>query len=432
MSKGFNRVTAEDFRRKVHEGNPNITYVPSKIVYTIKPPDQGSSMLFKRKARIVACGNYCKDEGEELYASGASGETLRCILAEAAHRSWTAGSIDVKGAFMLTLMPDETITVVNPPTILSSMGLVSKGEKWVLTRAMYGLRQSPRLWSAFRDDHLRKMRGVWEDKELKFVQGEVEPNLWAIKAGDSVCGALLVYVDDLLICGSSSLIEYVAKMIAGTWETTNLEVASRAVPVRFLGCEIYNLHPGFSIDQAPYIRELLRAHEVPTTQMNIVPCPRDWLGLEDCEDVAMSEEDLRQAQRLTGELLWITQRSRPDLAYHVSIMASLTTKDAKRVVKIGQRMLGFLQRTIGVRLELCPGGEGLSAYSDASFAPSGSRSHTGSLILLYNCPVAWRSGRQAFTTLSSAESELVALQETFILAQAVQAVMTWTTWLQFP
>ena len=194
--------------------------------------------------------------------------------------------------------------------------------------------------------------------------------------------------------------------------------------MRFLGCEIYSLHPGFSIDQAPYIRELLRAHEVPNTQMNIVPCPREWLGLEDCEDVAMSEEDLREAQRLTGELLWITQRSRPDLAYHVSIMASLTTKDAKRVVKIGQRMLGFLQRTIGMRLELRPGGEGLSAYSDASFAPSGSRSHAGSLILLYNCPVAWRSGRQAFTTLSSAKSELVALQETFILAQAVQAVMT--------
>ena len=214
VSKGFKRVTAEEFRRKGYEGNPNITYVPSKIVYTIKPPDQGSSMLFKRKARIVACGNYCKDEGEELYASGASGETLRCILAEAAHRSWTAGSIDVKGAFMLTPMPEETVTVVTPPTILSSMGLVSKGEKWVLTRAMYGLRQSPRLWSAFRDDHLRKMRGVWDDKELKFVQGEVEPNLWAIKADDSVCGALLVYVDDLLICGSSSLIEYVAKMIA--------------------------------------------------------------------------------------------------------------------------------------------------------------------------------------------------------------------------
>ena len=90
-----------------------------------------------------------------------------------------------------------------------------------------------------------------------------------------------------------------------------------------------------------------------------------------------------------------------------------------RVVKIGQRVLGCLQRTCrNSSLELRLSGEGLSAYTDASFAPS------GSLVLLHNCPVAWRSGRQAFTTVSSAESELVALQETYILAQAVQAVMT--------
>ena len=123
-----------------------MTNVPSKVVYTIKPPDQGTQAMFKRKARIVARGN-CKDEGLQLYASGASGETLRCILAEAAHRSWSAGSIDVKGAFMLKPMPESTGTVVNPPTIL-----VEKGEIWILTRAMYGLRQSPRLWSGFRDN----------------------------------------------------------------------------------------------------------------------------------------------------------------------------------------------------------------------------------------------------------------------------------------
>ena len=424
VSKGFRRVTCEDFRREGLEGNPKVTYVPSKVVYTIKPPDQGMKTNFKRKARIVACGNFSKDEGADLYASGASGETLRCILAEAAHRNWAAGSVDVKGAFMLTPMTDTTTTVVNPPAILVTMGLVDKGEKWILTHAMYGLRQSPRLWSGFRDGHIGQLRGSWNGDEIRFVQAKVEPNLWAIKAGDSICGALLVYVDDLLICGSSSLIEYVAKMIAGLWETTELEVASGSSPVRFLGCEIHDLSPGFSIDQLPYIKELLRSHGTPISQLNLVPCPREWLGGDDDQQVESTPEEVREAQRITGELLWITQRSRPDLAYHVSIMASWATRDPVRVVKIGQRVLGFLQRTAETRLELKPSGEGLSAYTDASFAPTGSRSHTGSLVMLHNCPVAWRSGRQAFTTLSSAESELVALQETYILAQAVQAVMT--------
>ena len=77
VSKGCRRVTWEELRREGLEGNPNVTYVPSKVVYTIKPPDQGMKTKFKRKARIVACGNYSKDYKAELYASGASGETLR-------------------------------------------------------------------------------------------------------------------------------------------------------------------------------------------------------------------------------------------------------------------------------------------------------------------------------------------------------------------
>ena len=268
FSKGFRRLSQHQFRTELLEGNPNVSYVPSNVVYTIKPPDQGMEVKFKRKARIVACGNFSKDDSGDLYANGASGETLRCILAEAAHRQWSAGLVDVKGAFMLTPMTDDVVTVVNPPTILVSMGLVERGEKWVLTHAMYGLRQSPGLWSSFRDAHLRRLVGSWEGEDLKFVQGEVEPNLWAIMAENSICGALLVYVDALLICGSSSLIEYVANMVSELWETTKLEVATVAIPVRFLGCEIHDLKPGFALDQLPYIKELLRAHGTPPAQLN--------------------------------------------------------------------------------------------------------------------------------------------------------------------
>ena len=92
------------------------------------------------------------------------------------------------------------------------------------------------------------MVGTLDGEDLKFIQGEVEPNLWTIMVGDSIRGALLVYVDDLLICGSSSLIEYVAKMVAGLWETADLEMATTSSPVRFLGREIHDLKPDFSID----------------------------------------------------------------------------------------------------------------------------------------------------------------------------------------
>ena len=56
---------------------PNLTIVPGKVVWTVKPPGslQGSKR-FKRKARNVACGNFEAPSEKELFASGASVESL--------------------------------------------------------------------------------------------------------------------------------------------------------------------------------------------------------------------------------------------------------------------------------------------------------------------------------------------------------------------
>ena len=47
------------------------------------------------------------------------------------------------------------------------------------------------------------------------------------------------------------------------------------------------------------------------------------------------EKDLKAAQSITGELAWLAQRCRPDLAYTVSVMSSMMSKDPSRAVQIG-------------------------------------------------------------------------------------------------
>ena len=290
-----------EFWKEGFEGNSRITYIPSKVVYTIKPPDQGMDTKLKRKARIVACGKYSKDDGWVYMQKGVSGEILRRILAEAAPRRWAAGLMDVQGAFMLTPMADVAVTAVKPPSVLISIGLVEKGERWILIHVMDVFHQFPRLWSGFRDDHLLGLKGTWEGKDLN-IQGEMEANLREIMAEDSICGAILAYADAFLVCGSSSLIAYVAKMVAGLRETTAVEMASTSIAVRFLGWEICDLEPGFSIDQLPYIKELLRAHGVSPAQFNVAPCPYEWLGGDDDQLVESAQDEIRQAQRIPEEV----------------------------------------------------------------------------------------------------------------------------------
>ena len=72
----------------------------------------------------------------------------------------------------------------------------------------------------------------------------------------------------------------------------------------------------FELSQRGYIDELLRSYNLEPHKRQC-PLPRDWVK-EFPEAEEYGPELLRKAQKITGELLWLTQRTRVDLAYGVS------------------------------------------------------------------------------------------------------------------
>ena len=99
------------------------------------------------------------------FASGAAAETLRCFVVISSKRRWCIGSLDVTSAFLLTPIPQGKgfpVFALTPPRsrLLVRLGLAEEGEIWILTHAVYGLRESPMLWSDFRDCQLRALRCV--------------------------------------------------------------------------------------------------------------------------------------------------------------------------------------------------------------------------------------------------------------------------------
>ena len=87
------------------------------------------------------------------------------------------------------------------------------------------------------------------------------------------------------------------------------------------------------LSQQAYAEELLRINAVKPTALGSIPCPRDlaWFDVL-LTDEPPTDEDVRTAQRLTGEILWLSQRTRPDLAYTACLLASLSTKAPQRVL----------------------------------------------------------------------------------------------------
>ncbi|CAE7563194.1 GIP [Symbiodinium sp. CCMP2592] len=437
VEKGFLRVDAKDIA--ILKRKYVVQELPSKLVYTVKPPnaandDTSEEFYCRRKARIVCCGNFAAEDQSELFAGGAAAESLRCSLVYALKRVWRAAIVDIAGAFMLTPLAHEeggVVYIIRPPAALIQLGLAKESERWMLTHGMYGLRQSPKLWASFRDTSMSDMSVEAEGKQWMMLKGRAEPNLWLVyEVGAALtkepAALVLVYVDDILLSGPLWLVTALAKMIGQKWKTSPLDLLTPDHDVRFLGCELSTNEDmdAIYVHQLPYIEEILRLHEVTSEEQSHIQAPREMVTFEAFEgEEAGTPDEVRQAQRLCGELLWLAQRSRPDVSFVVSAMGSLLTRAAPRCLRVGRRLLAYLQRTKNLALTLKPVGSEFVAFSDSSFAPSGSRSHTGIVLTWMNSPISWRACKQPFTCLSTAECELVAAIEALTMAKSIEVVL---------
>ena len=458
------RVDVDDLKKEV--GYDRMQVAPAKVVPTIKAPHG------VRKTRIVVCGNLVEDVGSAkqapdhghpdagphaLYAGGLDGAALRCALRLTGGRGWHAATTDVRTAFLLAPRreAEHSLLVVRPPAILREAGLASEKERWVIQKALYGLDSSPRNWADYRDAEFRALS--WEENQRSFWLAQTpEKNLWRIlskpmpgqKQGPLDAtdeddaraeGYVVVYVDDLLITGPREVVQGCMARIRSQWECSDPSWVNADDWTRFCGLELRWQDDRLLVGQPANARELGQRHgELP---LRSTPLPKIDGELEPEPDIKV--EDVRRAQGLVGELLWLSVRSRPDLSYAVSLMGRHVTKCPKRVSELGEHVLGYVRQTWNQALSYgpCsddwgePGAYGcddlgrgasfrdLQVYSDASHAPGGGRGHQGLVVMWAGAPVQWESRQQPFGTLSSTESELVGYVEGMTIGESVGAVI---------
>ena len=451
----------EDFRGRVE-------IVPGKAIFSRKAPDG------RRKCRIVVCGNFVSNDGTitnsaevqekkkkkdpDLYAGGADAIALRSALSIASRHRWQAASLDVKTAFLNADFnegarpkehEEERLVMMQPPRIMVKMGFCAEGELWVIDRAMYGLRESPRSWSSYRDTAMMTFEDSFfmrlevadeeqRTKKRKVVRCVTEENLWQIvevhdldTAHESqvLLGLVLVYVDDFLILGSKDSIRWFDKKLREKWEATALEWANPREALRFLGMDIYPNDDGtFHANQRSYIKELGKRYGM-ENEKQAVPI-KDVTEPE--EEEGRTLEQVREAQKIAGEIQCVATKTRLDIMFAVAKVGSATAKSPVWAKEIGLGILRYLvsTQTLGIEFKaweyLRQGATQLSreveVWTDASFAPAGGVSHGCSLFLWAGCPVAWSSTKQPFPALSTAEAELIALLEGVTMGECVSCI----------
>eukprot|EP00435_Cladocopium_sp_Y103_P072090 s178_g39.t1 len=254
---------------------------------------------------------------------------------------------------------------------------------------------------------------------------------------DPICvGHVLVYVDDIMALAKDDVRQSFFERLQQEWKCSDVETVDQTNWVRFCGFELKRYVDGVSltVGQKSYTAELLKRHETTTPKT----CPMLKPEHDEPPEENMTTEDIRAAQTITGELLRLAGRSRPDLAYVVGAMGRQVSKKPKWVQRTGEQVLGFLQSTQDTCLVYRPCSKDhgvlgtlqvprherlLEAFADISFAPNGDRSHQGIIVCAAGSPIQWEASRQAFHTMSTAEAELVGYCEAATMLKSVEALM---------
>ena len=395
--------------------------LPTMLVAVKKPP-------MKLKARVVACGNHAQEATGCTTAGGVDTVVVRTLVSLAAHKDLTILTSDIKTAFLQAprrLTPGR-ITILTPPAILREAQLLQlQGERWVVEKAMYGLTESPKDWGDYRNMRMSSMK--WSSQGFqRWLRRSPEPHLWEVCQQDvvteesqpSVICHVAVYVDDLMVTGKREDARDVMDQLAKTFQMTSPEEVSEAQEVTFCGYQIQKTKTGFALHQQKYVQEVLQKHGVQCSES--VPCLKISDGPEE-QDPA--REDIKQAQIVTGELGWLTSRTRPDIAFSVSIMARMIHKRPKWVKETGMQVLKYLHGSMGWGLNYTRIEDPtvLNVLVDASYAPphEGYRSVQGAIYMHGSNVLMWSSSRQGFITQSTAEAELLAYNES---AQGAESV----------
>ena len=160
---------------------------------------------------------------------------------------------------------------------------------------------------------------------------------------------------------------------------------------------------GIYLSQVTYIEKVLAIFGMEECKRVVTPA-LDPPGTESPK----LESDVPYKQAI-GSLLYISTRTRPDIAYAVGYVARQMHDPTEEDWIAVKRIFRYLQSTKNLRLKYSMQNSEILGYSDASYASnSKDRKSTSGYIFISNGPISWRSKKQPIVSISSVEAEEIA------------------------
>jgi hypothetical protein len=353
------------------------------------------------KSRLCARGfTQIIEDADTIFASTPSLITMKTLLNLSLALNWNVTAGDVSTAFLHANCTEDIY--VWPPTEYYPQGNVL----WKLKKAMYGLKNSPKLWQ----DHFAATM-----KDLGYSRLKTDPNLYHNQTTGSY---VLCYVDDLLFFGPTELNNRAIKAIQSKLLLKVTGHLTESTPLNFLG-RVISLHGDtITITMPPdYIDNILEELGLTTAKAATTTGTSTTKRLED-GDTPLDAEAHSLYRRATGKLLWLAH-IRTDIQFAVKelsrTLGSPTLEDFAKLKHLAKYLIG----TKDFGLHLHPSIQltsthtilDLDVYCDSDWAGCHKtrKSTSGVVVTLLGSTVFSCSRTQATVALSSGEAELYAI-----------------------
>lgn len=365
---------------------PSQNVIGSKWIHSLKYLSNGK--LDRYKSRWVACG-YNQEYGVDYaktFSSVVKSVTICIVLHLAVTRSWPLKQLDVNNAFLHATLHEE-VYVSQPP------GFVDPDRPTHvcrLNKALYGLKQALRAWY----DELKTFL-----TQMGCHNSTADTSIFIYLHGVHIL-YVLVYVDDIIITGSSSsLVTACIHVLASRFslkEPTDLHY--------FLGIEVTHTSKGLHLMQKKYIVDLLtKMHMLDAKPVSTPQATSPKLSL--LSGTAL--DNPKEYRMVIGSLQYLAY-TRPDIAYSVNRLSQFMHRPTDVHWQASKRIMRYLAGTLSHGVFISTSSPlHLHAFSNADWAGDTDDfvSTNAYIVYLGKAPFAWTSKKQSGVARSSTEAE---------------------------
>ena len=344
----------------------------------------------QHKARLCVRGFKQKYgiDYKETFAPTMNMKSFRILCGIAAKYHLKIRQFDVRSAFLNGELQEE-IFVTQPPGFKDPK---FPNKVWKLNRALYGLKQSPRVWWQTLQSYLSDIKLISLVGDDAMFSGQL--NGKQIYVG--------VWVDDMpVLVPDDETGDEIRDILKKKFEIHDLGDAKNV-----LGMEIYrNDKTGtIQLNQQKFIEKLLICFEMNDAKVTDTPFPLNLkLNAKDGQEL----ENPTIYRELAGSLIHLMNNTRPDIAYSVSVLTRYMQNPRTTHWKAAKHVLKYLKGTKSIGIEFTGTGDFYGAVdADWGMDPDTNKSTTGYCFWFAGGPISWQSRRQKVVSDSSTEAEL--------------------------